>query len=87
MVGEHIELVVPDDLDSVRADTVAWCSALRAAGSASDARGGGHRVGGGYRLLCAHRTAGMASAGGRAPSTTGATGGAAGSGRSVSRCW
>jgi len=52
--GEHIELVVPDDLDSVRADTVAWCSALRAAGSASDARAAVTALEG-YRLLCAHR--------------------------------
>lgn len=52
--GEHIELVEPDDLDGVRADTVAWCSALRAAGSASDARTAVTALEG-YRLLCAHR--------------------------------
>lgn len=52
--GEHIELVEPDDLDGVRADTVAWCSALRMAGAASDARAAVTALEG-YRLLCAHR--------------------------------
>lgn len=52
--GEHIELVEPDDLDDVRSDTVAWTDALRAAGSASDARAAVAALEG-YRLLCAHR--------------------------------
>ncbi|GAB09206.1 exodeoxyribonuclease V alpha chain [Gordonia araii NBRC 100433] len=52
--GHHIDLVGPDEVDDVRADTVAWLSALDAAGSSGDARAAVTALES-YRVLCAHR--------------------------------